>query len=194
MGMEALLEAITGCTGVTGAFVFDSSGRIRARAVPDHLADDQLVYAARVMAQTFLGVERARRRKPARIDLVFGTLRLIVRPLSDAFLGILCTPRINVALLDLTTLPMVRELGQAMERRDAGLPAADTVRADRLKAAVREALGDHADKALEILAAAGTAEADLVGATDEIETMTRLFIDRKKAAEIGRTMRSILEG
>lgn len=194
MAIEALLAEIRNCMGVTGAVVFDASGSLLARAGPDPQTEAQLSYLGKVIAQTFLGVERARRRKPASIDLVFAAQRLIVRPLAGGFLGIVCAPRINVALLDLNALPLVRGLQQELDRPAATPPADEGMKAGRLKAAVQEALGEHAHKALEILAAAGPAPADLARAAEEIEAVTRIFIDRKKAAEIARTMRSILEG
>ncbi len=62
-----------------------------------------------------------------------------------------------------------------------------------LRAIASGELGDHAAQALEILAAAGSKPKELLRATSDIERMTRLFINKKKADEIGRRMRDIIE-
>lgn len=63
---------------------------------------------------------------------------------------------------------------------------------DRLREIVRAELGAHAAQALEILAAAGEDPRALADATTQVEKLTRLFINKKKAEELGRKMREIL--
>jgi hypothetical protein len=46
--------------------------------------------------------------------------------------------------------------------------------------------------ALEILNAAGTKPKDLFRAAADVEKLTRMFIDKKKADELGRTLRAVL--
>jgi galactose-1-phosphate uridylyltransferase len=53
-------------------------------------------------------------------------------------------------------------------------------------------LGGHAAQAQEILAAAGSSRADLQAAAADIERLTRLFINKKKAEEIGKRLRDVI--
>jgi ribosomal 50S subunit-associated protein YjgA (DUF615 family) len=63
---------------------------------------------------------------------------------------------------------------------------------ERLRAIASAELGAHAAQALEILAAAGPAPKDLLKAVAEVEKLTRMFIDKRKAEEIGRRMREVI--
>ena len=193
MSIDTLLEELNACSGVTGSFVFDSEGGIHARALPDRFDTAQLQQAGKAVSQTLAALERARRRKAGDIDLVFVRERLVIKPLADAFLAILCAPRINIALLNLTAQRVARDLRQELEQPGAQPPDPAASKLDKLKEAVTVGLGDHAFKALEILSAADPSPADLARAAEEIEAMTRLFIDRKKAVEIGKRLRAILE-
>jgi hypothetical protein len=65
---------------------------------------------------------------------------------------------------------------------------------ERLRAIATAELGAYAAQALEILAAAGPERAALLGAAAEIEKLTRLFISKKKAEEIGRRLRETIGG
>jgi hypothetical protein len=87
----------------------------------------------------------------------------------------------------------VRRL-RAPARADAGATAARPPSAlDRLRAIATAELGAHAGQALEILAAAGPKPRDLSRAAADIEKLTRLFIDKRKAEEIARMMRDVIE-
>lgn len=57
---------------------------------------------------------------------------------------------------------------------------------------IASVLGKQSAKALDILAGTGNAPADLTKAVNEIEKMTRLFISKKTAEELGSRMRGIL--
>ena len=58
-------------------------------------------------------------------SLVFGDGRLIVKPFGEGCVGIVCVPRINVALVNLTANVTVRKIHDALkERAAASEPAA----------------------------------------------------------------------
>ena len=63
----------------------------------------------------------------------------------------------------------------------------------RLEELAREELGEHAEQALRILAAAGPRTKDQLRAISEVEKLVRLFISKKKAEELARSMRAVLE-
>ena len=108
--MESLLSDVNAAIGVTGSFIGDRKGRILFRALPSVYDAGSLETVARTMMQTFTGLETARRRKVGDIDMLFREGRLIMKPFAEGCLGILCVPRINVALLNLTANVAVRKI------------------------------------------------------------------------------------
>ena len=123
--MESLLSDINAVIGVNGSFVADKKGHILARALPSVYDAPTLEVVARTMMQTFAGLETARRRKVGDIDMVFGEGRLIVKPFGEGCVGIVCVPRINVALVNLTANVTVRKIHDELkERAAASAPAA----------------------------------------------------------------------
>ncbi|HVO18039.1 MAG TPA: hypothetical protein VMU15_02210 [Anaeromyxobacter sp.] len=63
----------------------------------------------------------------------------------------------------------------------------------RLEDLAREELGERAEQALRILAAAGPRTKDQLRAISEVEKLVRLFISKRKAEELARRMRAVLE-
>jgi hypothetical protein len=117
--MESLLSEVNAVIGVTGSFVGDRKGRILARALPSVYDDRSLEIVARTMMQTFTGLETARRRKVGDIDLLFREGRLIMKPFSEGCLGIVCVPRFNVALLNLTANVTLRKIHEELKQQAA---------------------------------------------------------------------------
>ena len=122
--MENYLSDINAVIGVNGSFVADKKGHILARALPSVYDAPTLEVVARTMMQTFAGLETARRRKVGDIDMVFGEGRLIVKPFGEGCVGIMCVPRINVALVNLTANVAVRKIHEELKERAAPAPAA----------------------------------------------------------------------
>lgn len=122
--MESLLGDINAVIGVTGSFVADRKGRILSRALPSVYDSAALEIVARTMAQTFAGLETARRRKVGDIDMLFGDGRLIFKPFGEGYVGIVSVPRINVALLNLTANVTVRKIREHLKERLPASPAA----------------------------------------------------------------------
>ena len=117
--MQSLLSEVNAVIGVTGSFVGDRKGRILARALPSVYDDRSLEIVARTMMQTFTGLEMARRRKVGDIDMLFREGRLIMKPFSEGCLGIVCVPRFNVALLNLTANVTLRKIHEELKQKAA---------------------------------------------------------------------------
>jgi hypothetical protein len=117
--MEDLLNEVNAVIGVTGSFVGDRKGRILARALPSVYDDHSLEIVARTMMQTFTGLETARRRKVGDIDMLFREGRLIMKPFNEGCLGIVCVPRFNVALLNLTANVTLRKIHEELKQQAA---------------------------------------------------------------------------
>ncbi|MCJ7676438.1 MAG: hypothetical protein MUO35_01790, partial [Anaerolineales bacterium] len=122
--MESLLSEINAVIGVSGSFIGDTKGRILARALPSVYDGRTLDVVARTVSQTFAGLGTARRRKIGDIDMVFKEGRVVVKPFSEGFLGIVCVPRLNVALLNMTANLTVRKIHEQLKDHPAPVAAA----------------------------------------------------------------------
>ncbi len=190
--MEKILNDISAISGVVGSFVCDEEGRLLASALPDIYDQEMLARAGRTAAQTAVGLWMAGQRKIGDIDLVFSDGRLIVKSLESAYLCILGTPRLNLPLLNLTANVAVMKLQKAISEARSR-PAAPP-KLDRLKAAARDALGDHAKKVLDMLSSAkGETPAELQAACDEAVRFTSFFMSQDKAVELGQKLQAIVE-
>lgn len=118
--MKNLLEDISGVVGVTGCFVCDADGQIISSSLAGVFSPDDLSLVSRTITQTTAGLTTVRRRKVHEIDLLFSGGRLVVKPLSDGCLCILCSRQINVPLLNLTANVAARKLSEALKQKPAG--------------------------------------------------------------------------
>lgn len=190
--MEAILKDINAMTGVLGCFVCDEEGRTLAKALPDLFDDEMLEQAGRTAAQTTAGLWMAKQRAVGEIDLLFSGGRLIVKGLESACLCILCTPRLNLPLLNLTANVAVKKLQR--EISDAKSRPAVPPRLERLKQLASEVLGDRSKKVVDMLSSARSeTPAALQAICDEAVRFTGFFMSQDKAEELGRKMRAIIE-
>jgi hypothetical protein len=153
--MESMLSDVNAVVGVTGSFVADRKGKILARALPSVYDAGLLENVALAMMQTFTGVETARRRKVGDIDMLFSQGRLVMKPFAEGCMGILCVPRMNVALLNLTANVVIRKVHEEIVRQAAAqpVPAAPSPAAPAA-AAVVKAGSPRESAALDIVQAA----------------------------------------
>lgn len=191
---ESSLQQLAAVPGIVGSMVFGSSGAVVASCFPqvfDPAGLQQLAFqlAGDQYFQGWLADDQAA------LDLRYAEGRVVIRSLHGSWLLVLCTPQTNSQLLAMSLTQAVRRLraprGPGRAATEAPLAASSAL--DRLRAIASAELGQHAGKALEILAAAGSRPRDLARATSEIEKMTRLFISKKKAEEIGRLMSEVLD-
>lgn len=193
---ESALRQLSSVPGVVGSMVFGPSGDVASSAFPEVFDAAGLQQLASQLAgdawlRDWLADDRAS------LDLRYGDGRAVVRALRGSWLLVLCSADVNSALLAMSLTQALRRL-RAQAAEEAAPSAASAGRPEepsaleRLRAIASAELGEHAGQAMEILAAAGQGPADLARAVSEIEKMTRLFISRKKAEEIGRSMRDVL--
>ena len=119
--MEAILEDIGAVLGVTGCFICDDAGEVLACTLPSIFDDHILSVVGRTISQTTAGLVTARRRKIQEIDLVFSEGRVVIKPLREGCLCVLCARSMNVPLLNLTANVAARKLTEVM-RRDGSEP------------------------------------------------------------------------
>lgn len=194
---QAALAQLNAAPGVVGSMVFDGAGAVLAADFPPVFDPTGLQQLATQLASDgyfgeWLGGEKGA------LELAYLDGRVVIRSLASSWLLVLCTAQVNSQLLSMSLTQVVRRLrvpgstGRTGEHSLPKAPAETTL--DRLRKIAQTELGGHADKAIEILAAAGPGTKELLKATAEIEKLIRLFIDKKKAEDVGRRMRATIEG
>jgi predicted regulator of Ras-like GTPase activity (Roadblock/LC7/MglB family) len=186
----AVLQQLGAVPGVVGSMVFEPSGQVLARAFPavfDGAGLQQL--AAQLSGDAYFQEWMAG--DAATLDLRFADGQVLLRTLGGSWLLVLATMEANPQLLAMSLTQALRRLRPPA---GAAAEAAPPSRLEQLRAIAIRELGDHADQALEILAAAGTTPKDLQRATADIEKLTRLFISKSKAQELGQQLRAVLDG
>ena len=191
---EAALQQLAAVPGVVGSFVFDGRGDVVASVFPPVFDEAGLrSLAGRLAADGWFQEWMAG--ESAALELRYADGHALVRGLDGAWLLVLCTAQANSQLLSMSLTQVVRRLRLDGAPRAAPAPAAappEPTPLERLRAIATAELGAHAAQALEILAAAGPRPKDLLRAADDVEKLTRLFISKKKAEEIGHRMRRAL--
>jgi len=198
---QAALQQLAGIPGVVGGMVFGASGQLVGSVFPPVFDASGLEHlAAQLSADGYFQEWIAG--DDAGLDLRYADGHVVVRALDKAWLLVLCTAQTNPQLLAMSLTQVVRRLRipvtapwlQARTAAEVAPPAPPPPSAlDQLRALATAELGAQAGQALEILAAAGPKPKDLLRATAEVEKLTRLFISKKKAEELARKMREILD-
>ena len=185
------LQQLAAVPGVVGSLVFGAGGEVLSSAFPAVFDAGGLQHLSERLASDGYFQEWMAGENGA-LELRYLDGNVVVRTVGRSWLLVLCTAQANAQLLSMSMTQVVRRLRAAAPVRPADAPAEPPSPLDRLRAIVTAELGDHASQALEILNAAGPKPKDLLRAAGDVEKLTRLFIDKKKADEIGRSMRAIL--
>jgi predicted regulator of Ras-like GTPase activity (Roadblock/LC7/MglB family) len=192
---QAALDQLNAAPGVVGSMVFGREGTLLASAFPPVFDASGLQrLSEQLTSDGYFGEWVGGDTGALALDFLDGHVEL--RSLADSWLLVLCTPQVNRALLGMSMTQVVRRLrvpGATGRTGEHALPAAESP-VDRLRKIATTELGAHADKALEILAAAGTGKGELLAAIAEVEKLVRLFINKKIAEDVGRRMRAVVEG
>jgi hypothetical protein len=126
--MQEQLLRINAVAGVLGSFVCDEEGAVLGSEVGRALDGHRLYLVTRSVAQTLAGLRTVQNRRTGEWDLLYEGGRLLVKPLSGFTLCILCEPRINVPLLNLTAEVAARKIAtdirQSQQRAVASSAAA----------------------------------------------------------------------
>ncbi len=190
--MEQVLSDINALSGVIGSFVCDEEGQPLASALPEIYDPELLSRAGGTAAETLAGLWMARQRRVGDVDLRFSDGRLIIKGLEGACLCILCTPRLNLPLLNLTANLAVKKLQREISGARSR-PAARPKR-ERLVEVVQGILGDRSKRVVEMLSSAKAESPEALSAIcDEAVRFTGFFMSKEKAEELSRRMRAIIE-
>ena len=115
--MQDLLRDIHDVAGVLGACVCDVDGGVVASTLPKAYDAGMVSGVGKTFNKTFEALRVARRRKINDMDLTFETGRLVVKNLTEGCMIIVCTPAINVPLLNLTANVVARKAQDRLKLR-----------------------------------------------------------------------------
>ena len=193
--MDETLQQLGQIPGVVGSVLFSQAGEVESALFPpvfDRAPLDRVALALAGDAHLLDWLKGP----TACLDLRFAEGRVVVRPLPQAWLLVLCTPQVNAHLLNLSLTQVVRRLQQGDARPSAPavaprVTAVDALR-QRLIAVAQSELGSFAPQAVEIFSRANSMGA-LADAVSDVQKMTRLFVSKKKAEELGKDLRAAFE-
>jgi len=124
--MQTILQQITAIDGVIGTSLYNEQGKILAAACPLILDEKQLGTAAGTVLDCLHALQIPQ--TLVTMDLRFAEGRLMVRPLTGAYISVLCSKNVNMSMVNITLNLALRKLEQMLPKPGAA-PAAAPVAA-----------------------------------------------------------------
>ncbi|QOX77574.1 hypothetical protein FY034_00995 [Trichlorobacter lovleyi] len=124
--MQTILQQITAIDGVIGTSLYNEQGKILAAACPLILDEKHLSTAAGTVLDCLHALQIPQ--NLVAMDLRFSEGRLMVRPLSGAYISVLCSKNVNMSMVNITLNLALRKLEQMLPKPGAA-PAAAPVAA-----------------------------------------------------------------
>jgi predicted regulator of Ras-like GTPase activity (Roadblock/LC7/MglB family) len=138
--MQTVLQQITAIDGVMGCSLYNDQGKILAAACPLILDEKQLGTAAGTVLDCLHALQISQ--TMVSMDLRFSEGRLMVRPLSGAFISVLCSKNVNMSMVNITLNLALRKIEQMLPK----LGAAPAATASAVASAVMELRIAHIQK------------------------------------------------
>lgn len=124
--MQTILQQITAIDGVIGTSLYNEQGKILAAACPLILDEKQLGTAAGTVLDCLHALQIPQ--TLVAMDLRFAEGRLMVRPLTGAYISVLCSKNVNMSMVNITLNLALRKLEQMLPKAGTS-PAAAPVAA-----------------------------------------------------------------
>lgn len=124
--MQTILQQITAIDGVIGTSLYNEQGKILAAACPLILDEKHLSTAAGTVLDCLHALQIPQ--NLVAMDLRFSEGRVMVRPLSGAYISVLCSKNVNMSMVNITLNLALRKLEQMLPKPGAA-PAAAPVAA-----------------------------------------------------------------
>lgn len=112
--MQTILQQITAIDGVIGSSIYNNQGKILAAACPLILDNKQLETAAGTILDCLHALQISQ--TLAGMELRFSEGRLIVKPLSEAYISVLCSKNVNTSMVNITLNLALRKLEQLLPK------------------------------------------------------------------------------
>jgi len=112
--MEVVLQQINKIQGIAGCFVCDADGKLLGQALPPMYDEALLQEAAGIISDSVVGVNAATG-SVVSFDLRYSEGRIIVRPVHNNYLLLLCEQKINVQLLNMSLSVAQKKLEKAIQ-------------------------------------------------------------------------------
>jgi len=112
--MQTVLQQITAIDGVIGCSLYNDQGRILAAACPLILDDKQLGTAAGTILDCLHALQISQ--TMVGMDLRFSEGRLMVRPLTGAYISVLCSKNVNLSMVTITLNLALRKIEQMLPK------------------------------------------------------------------------------
>ncbi len=141
--MEGVLTQLNTVPGIVGSMVCDDTGHLAAQAFPPLFDAAMLEEAAAVLADSAFGLQSATGAVEL-LDLRYNEARIVVKPMQQSFLLLLCTKAVNLQLLTITLNVACKKLERlvAGARTPQPAPAAGSLPAGATGAATVVAAGE----------------------------------------------------
>jgi predicted regulator of Ras-like GTPase activity (Roadblock/LC7/MglB family) len=120
--MQAVLNQINSVPGIVGSLVCDDDGRPVAQLFPPLFDAAMIEEAAAVLSESTFGFQNA----TGAVDLLdfrYQDARIVVRPMPQSFLLLLCTRAVNMQLLAISLNVAIKKLEKLLVARTMAAPA-----------------------------------------------------------------------
>ena len=124
--MQAVLNQINSVPGIIGSMVCDEDGRLSAQVFPPLFDTNMLEEAAVVLADSTFGLQGSTGAVDL-LDLRYGDARIVVKPMPESFLLLLCTKAVNMQLLAISLNIAIKKLEKLIAAHKAQQQAAVVV-------------------------------------------------------------------
>lgn len=111
--MSIVLERLNATPGVLGSLLCDAKGILVAHAFTRHLPEARLRAAAQAVVDRTSGLEEAVG-LVGTVDLRYATARVVIRPVADGKLVLLCAPSANLQTVLLSAAGALRRLEELL--------------------------------------------------------------------------------
>jgi predicted regulator of Ras-like GTPase activity (Roadblock/LC7/MglB family) len=192
--VNEILAEFVAHSGVEAAFILDFEGTVISSAFSSSGHQKTPAALSSTLARSSTVLRSLNHEEIAEIDWVFSNGRILVRGLNPALLCLICERSINLQLLSMQLEDVILQI-QSKQRSEPRQPSKadiETLKSEMISIA-EEMLEEHAEKVVAIVRASGNELENLEQACDQSEKVTRLFIDRKNAREMGVRMRALLK-
>jgi predicted regulator of Ras-like GTPase activity (Roadblock/LC7/MglB family) len=192
--MKDLLASLAARSGVNAVFVCDREGRMLAAALSESGFQQSSESLSGIISQTNTTLQSLKHGHVNEIEWVYSEGRIFVRSVGDGLLCLMCERSVNLQLLTMKIDDVHAKIESAINAMPREPSAQDISRLKmEMIGVAHKLLAANAGKVVAILESSTDSMASLAQACDQAEKVTRLFIDRKKADELGAHMRAMLE-